>query len=116
MVVNRLDREEEALGDLGVREPLLEQREDLGLARREAGRVPPSGCARAAREAPGAAVAQPAGHDRGGRPGVELLETRECLVQRIVGLGVREREGGLEGAVVRLPPGGRCFVFAVECE
>src|SRR4051794_32465045 len=103
VVVDGALGDDEPLGDLGVPQPLGDEGEDLELARREPGGVLLRRGPRPAREATGAALAEPAGQDRRSGAGAELLELVERLPERLLRAGVGEGERGLVRAA-ELPP------------
>ena len=97
VVVARLGREEEALGDLGVPQALSDELQHLEFARREVGGV--AQCRRAGppRQPARPALAQPARDEHRGRPGAQPLQLDKRAAKRVLVLGVGQREGGLVG-------------------
>ena len=87
-----------------LRSPLGDQREHLELAR-ASGRPDSRGCARtrAARQPARPALAQPPGDDRRRGPRPEPLQLVERPAQRLLLVGVRERERRLVGAAELAP-------------
>ena len=107
VVVDRLGREEQALGDVAVAQAVRDQLEDLELAGGQQRRVLARRRPWAAREVGGAALAQPAGDDGGGRGGPEGAQLVERAAQRPFVVGTGEANsyligGALAGLHVRI--------------
>ena len=116
VVVDSPLRNDEAVGDLRVREPLREQREYLQLARRQTGRVLARRGAGPSWETAHPTLAQPPSHDRRSRASAQPLQFGERAPQRLLIVGRRECERCLVGAADRRPGIGRQRPVAGELE
>ena len=100
--------DDEPLGDLRVAQAVGQQRQHLELARGQPGRVLARARSRPARESAHAALAQPARDDRRGGSGAQRLQLGERAPERLllVGIGQRERRlvGAAELAATARPP------------
>src|SRR5690606_13123363 len=96
---------EEPRGDLGVAQPLGQEREHLALARGEAGRMSARAGPESARQATHALLAQPASEGVGGGGSAEALEDRQGLAPGVL-VAVGEGEGLLVGAAEGGPGAG----------
>jgi hypothetical protein len=94
-MINRLGRNDQALGDLSVAQSIGEQGTYFDISRCRAGRVRACFRARAARQVARTAPAQPARDDRYGGIGAERLELIERPAQVVLIVTVSERNGCL---------------------
>ena len=116
VVVDRLARQEQPLGDVAVAQAVGDQREHLELARGELGRVLARRRPRPARQRARAALAQLAADDRRRAAGAERQQLLEpAAAQRFV-LGAGARERRLVRAAQRGPVRGGLLGFAGELE
>jgi hypothetical protein len=95
VVVDGADRDDQAVGDLGVGQALGEQREDLELTVGEAGRVGAGPGPGAAGEAGGAEAAQLPADEVGRGLGAEPVEGGQCGQQLGLAAGVGQLKGVL---------------------
>src|SRR3954451_20427798 len=108
VVADRLLRDEEAPGDVGVAPPLRDEGEDLDLPRREPRRVRARGAVGPAADVAQAALALRPGDAPRGRAGAEALERVERAAPAVRVDRMCEGEGRLVRAAERRPAcGGR---------
>ena len=116
MVAGGLLGDVQAGGDVGVAQVAAEQRQHLELAGREPRRVgrrrPPG----TARQPPHAKLPQPPGDGVGGRPRPQPLQLFQRTPQRLLMVGIGQRERGLVRAANLAPALGRPRPLAGELE
>ena len=92
MVVDRLARKHEPVGDLGVPQALDDEAENLELPPGEAARVRARQRPRASAQLADALLAQDSRRAARGDPGAELLQPGEARTEVIVPVALEERE------------------------
>jgi hypothetical protein len=107
VVVDRLGGDEQAPGDVGVAQPLGDQRQHFGLPGREVGRVGAGAGTGPSRQAPDPQLPQFAGDRSGQGSSAQLLELGQRRAELRLLVAVDEGGGGLVGAAERPPAGGR---------
>jgi hypothetical protein len=115
VVVDRLHRDEEPLGDRAVAKAGGDEPEHLQLALRQPGGVAAGRGARATRKTAHTPLAEPPGDDPCRRRGAELLERGQAL-QRLLPFARRARQRGLVRAACARPERGRTLPVAGELE
>src|SRR5215475_11883201 len=113
-MVDGLDRDEQLLGDLRVREPGADELEDLTLAAGQPERVLARRCARPGRDRPDGEPAHllPSEPDRGRR--AEVDEGPQRLTQRVLVGTPEQGQRGLVGAAQLGPQAGGAGPVAVD--
>ncbi len=96
-------RDDQALGDLGVTQPLGDQRDHVKFARGEPGGVLSRPRAWPSRHTARAPLAQPAGNDRGDRVRLQPLQLLQRAPQRLLLVRIRECERCLVGTAEIAP-------------
>jgi hypothetical protein len=116
VVVDGVLGDVQAGGDLGVAQVGGEQREHLELSGGEPGGVGRGRPPRTARQPPHAELAQPPGNGVGGRPCPQPRQLVQRPPQRLLLVGLGQREGGLVRAAQLAPALGRPGPLAGELE
>ena len=102
-----LGGDEQAPGDVGVAQPLGDQRQHLGLPGREVGRVGAGGGTGPSRQAPDPQLPQLAGDQGAQGPGAQPLELGQRRAELWLLVAAGQGVGGLVGAAERSPARGR---------